>query len=574
MEARLAPLGGVLDGLLARLAAVEKQMIITAEKEPLCASTETETTSEKNKNSAVDVDVEALHSEIAVLRDQLATSEKQRQRVERQLTAAGIKVAEDIPYEIAKSKIASIAQRMQEIGFANIQIDDDEDMQKKLREEYYVLELEMEKFNNALTTSDEHIQQMYEEEQKWESDISHDNRRALLHLRRHMPVEIKNYSEEQLTAEMTPNGKRLPRTIAKKFKRCNVLQLLRMDPAELRNLHPAILENFRVTGMTLTERRAVYCHLTESKPTATTDSATATPGSCSDGSESLSIAEMWDKNQKDPMIARKLRWYNMMRDNLKSSLSQYEAHVKECGQQQQQHHHHQCNLIGNQCPVRADTSVIDYFAEDYGYPDGDIYQNIEEVVTVSQSVNSEKAIIDPKQLSEDRVKKEIQNRKRLAYEEWKRTYDKEFEKFVENVSIRKVKVRELERLIEQWKQDEIEYTEEHHELKVRLAALPKSCAERLSLMKKINTSQTKCADTKRAIVLTLEELDKLNQKLQCEKEFVCSLPKPEWDENNEEGQNIIEVVFPRLSLSPSSSKPTPSLLSKINCIRSILSRSR
>ena len=554
MEDRLAPLGGVLDALLARVAAVEEQLS-ASEKEALISAAST------NDNDNVNNDdiIASLNSEILSLREQLATSEKQRQRLERQLTSAGIKIiSEDIPYELAKSKIATISARMNEIQLEQTAAssgDDDNDdeakaaaveQQKKLREEYYVLELEMEKYNNALLMADEHIQQMNEAEERWETSIQSDNRIALLAVRRHMPVNIKYYTEEQLVSELTPNGQHLSKVIARKFKRCNVLQLLRMDPLSIRNLHPAILENMRVTGMTLTERRAVYCHLTESRPSSSSQLD-------DNNNDNMTIAELWKKNRKDPMVERKLQWYNMMRDNLKSALSSYEAHINECsGGDDPTGQHHECKLIGNQCPIRADRNVINYYANDYGYPDGDVYQEVEEVATVSLSLsnnNSSEMMIDPKQLSEDRVKEEIRTRKKLAYEEWQRTYEKEYEKFVETVADRKVKITELENQIEQYNQDVHDYNEEYQELKSQLGGLPKGSSDRLSLMKRVNVSQTKCADANRACALAGQELDKLKEGLKDEEEFVCSVPKPEWDENEkEDGQKSNGVASLRSSL--------------------------
>ncbi|KAL7452274.1 hypothetical protein ACHAWC_005291, partial [Mediolabrus comicus] len=559
MEDRLAPLGGFLDALLARVAAVEEQLS-TSEKEALISAAALPPQQQQSTNDDNDI-IAALNSEILSLREQLATSEKQRQRLERQLTSAGIKIiSEDIPYELAKSKIATISARMNEIQVeqtaASGNDDDNNDnaakaaaveQQKKLREEYYVLELEMEKYNNALIIADEHIQQINEAEEKWETSIQSDNQIALRCVRRHMPVNIKYYTEEQLVTEVTPNNQHLSKVIARKFKRCNVLQLLRMDPLSIRNLHPAILENMRVTGMTLTERRAVYCHLTESRPSSLSQID-------DNSNDNMTIAELWKKNRKDPMVERKLQWYNMMRDNLKSALSSYEAHVNECGgSDDPTGEHHECKLIGNQCPIRADRNVINYYDNDYGYPDGDVYQEVEEVATVSLSLSSNNGnnseMIDPKQLSEDRVKEEIRTRTKLAYEEWQRTYEKEYEKFVESVAARKVKITELESQIEQYNQDVHDYNEEYQQLKSQLGGLPKGSSDRLLLMKKVNVSQTKCADANRACVLAGEELDKLKEGLKDEEEFVCSVPKPEWDENEkEDGQKSNGAVSMRSSL--------------------------
>jgi hypothetical protein len=64
----------------------------------------------------------------------------------------------------------------------------------------------------------------------------------------------------------TPNGKTLPLAIARKFKRTNILLLLRMDPAATKQMHPSSIEGLRSTGLTLTERRALYEHLKDLGP--------------------------------------------------------------------------------------------------------------------------------------------------------------------------------------------------------------------------------------------------------------------------------------------------------------------
>ena len=81
-----------------------------------------------------------------------------------------------------------------------------------------------------------------------------------------MPVEVRNMSEAMLTNEPSPNGQYLPKATAKKFKRTNVLQLIRRDPDDITRMHPSTLENMRVTGLTLTERRALYAHLLPCEP--------------------------------------------------------------------------------------------------------------------------------------------------------------------------------------------------------------------------------------------------------------------------------------------------------------------
>ena len=231
MSNDLDPLGGLLDSLLQRLAVLEK----FADAQPALKSPKSSavnfdniinTTTDTNDNDSEQQQIESLQSEVANLRTQLDASEKKCQRLELQLANAGIKVAEDIPFEVAKAKVQSIAERMQEIGSANVEVEGDKDKQKRLREEYYVLELEMEKYHNALCISSEYLEEGKSKERQWEKNMKDDNKLALAAIRRHMPVDIKNMTESQLTSDVSPNGKILPTNIAKKFKRCNVLQLL------------------------------------------------------------------------------------------------------------------------------------------------------------------------------------------------------------------------------------------------------------------------------------------------------------------------------------------------------------
>merc|ERR1712238_429561 len=111
----------------------------------------------------------------------------------------------------------------------------------------------MEKYNSALLITDEYLAEQDRIEKKWESDNAAGNLEALKKVRRHMPVEVRNMSEAQLTNEPTPNGKYLPKSTAKKLKRTNVLQISRRHPDDIVPMHPSTLENMRVTGLTLTE---------------------------------------------------------------------------------------------------------------------------------------------------------------------------------------------------------------------------------------------------------------------------------------------------------------------------------
>ena len=100
----------------------------------------------------------------------------------------------------------------------------------------------------------------YEAEQErlneqWKVANTKENANAFQQLRRHMPSEIQTFSEAELAAMGSPNGKFLPLAIVKKFKHANVLELLRMDPDHIVKLHPAVLEGRRIIGFTLSERR-------------------------------------------------------------------------------------------------------------------------------------------------------------------------------------------------------------------------------------------------------------------------------------------------------------------------------
>jgi len=294
-----------------------------------------------------DLDMKALldklqNGDMEILLNKLKEAEKRQKKLEKQLAQAGIGVAEDIEYTEAKVKVEEIAKRMGEIGGSDATVENKED-QTKLREEYFKLEQEMERYNTALMLTDEFQQEQDAVELKWENDNAPLNLEALKKIRRHMPVKIRFMSEADLTTKPSPNGKVLPKEIAKKFKRTNVLQCLRVDPSDMERMHPSTLENMRVTGLTLTERRALYAHL---KP----------------------LGPKWEKNKSEKMTERKLAWYNMMKNNFKENLAPYQRHVDEFGPPGR----HSCTLIGKQCPVRAD-KIIDYDGN-YGWPEGPSFE--------------------------------------------------------------------------------------------------------------------------------------------------------------------------------------------------------
>ena len=283
------------------------------------------------------------HGEMHALLSKLQEAEKRQKKLEKQLAQAGVAIAEDIDYGEAKVKVEQIAKRMGEIGGSDV-VHPDKEEQNRLREEYFKLEQEMERYNTALMLTDEYQKEQERIEQQWEDDNAADNLEALKKIRRHMPVKIRHMSEAELTNTPSPNGKFLPKAIAKKFKRTNVLQAIRLNPDDLERMHPSTLENMRVTGLTLTERRALYCHL---KP----------------------LGPKWEKNKAEKMTERKWTWYQMMKSNFKENLAPYLRHVAQYGPPDA---HVGCPLLGKQCPIKAD-KLIDY-DNDYGWPDSDEYE--------------------------------------------------------------------------------------------------------------------------------------------------------------------------------------------------------
>lgn len=272
-------------------------------------------------------------------------------KLEKQLLQAGIAVAADIPYEEAKAKVEEIARRMGEIGSADVTHPDPE-IQRSLREEYYRLEQDMEKYNTALMLTDEYAAEEARKEREWEEENYEANIKALKAVRRTMPVNVKNMSENDLQSERTPNGKVLSREIARKYKRTNVLELLRMDPKDIMKSHPSSLENLRVTGLTVTERRALHLHLRD-------------------------LGDSWKAGQNEELTKRKFEWFKTLKQTFKQVVNAYNRHVNQYGPADnhpvatRDDPDNGCPLIGKQCPIKADKSPP--YDIDFGFPDGDIY---------------------------------------------------------------------------------------------------------------------------------------------------------------------------------------------------------
>jgi hypothetical protein len=241
---------------------------------------------------------------------------------------------EKISYDEAKEKMAEISQRMQQVSFKD--------------PEYFTLEQEMEKYQSALMASDEHRQAIQRDEQQWEMDNAKGNLAALKKIRRHMPVQIRNMSEADLTTKPTPNGRKLPVAMAKKFKRTAALQLIRRDPNDIEKMHFANLEGMSLSGLTLTESCALYEHI-------------------------RSLGTAWEKAKSDKSIERKYMWYMAVRNKVKIGLEKYQKHVADYGDADR----HRCNFSSSQCPVQSD-AAMDY-SGDYGYPEDAFYESVEVV---------------------------------------------------------------------------------------------------------------------------------------------------------------------------------------------------
>ena len=255
----------------------------------------------------------------------------------------GISVSEDIPYEVAKEKVEEVAAKMRALAEGGLQ-------DFAAEKEYFKLEEEMVKYSTALMLTDEYAEEQLALQQKWEDEIESDNVRALHQLRRHMPVNVRAMTEEELTTKPTPNGKKLPKDIVKKFKRTNVLQLLRVDPDDLEKMHPSLIEGVRTTGLILTERRALHEHLKD-------------------------VGKKWQQMAADKNVERKWMWHQSLTSKFKEMLNAYEKHVKEYGPPGNHPYKKRndppgssssgCPMIGNQCPVKANSTIS--YDDDYGF---------------------------------------------------------------------------------------------------------------------------------------------------------------------------------------------------------------
>jgi hypothetical protein len=282
---------------------------------------------------------------------ELFHAEKRKKLLEKSLKQYGIEVPkDDIPYSVAKAKVEELTEEVKIVAGKMGMTADMKEM-SKLETEYVKLSTELDKYNNAMMMTKEWAAEEKAKEQRWEESVHPENYAALQKMWRHMPVTIRDMSEEQLTAEPTPNGKTLPKAMARKFKRTNILLLLRMNPADVEPMHPSSLEAMRTTGLTLTERRALYEQLKAMGP-------------------------KWGAQSSDKMAERKWMWHSSLKGKFKETVEKYTKHVEQYGPPGNHPYAKRndpsggCPLLGNQCPVKADN--VDY-SGDYGYPDSPEY---------------------------------------------------------------------------------------------------------------------------------------------------------------------------------------------------------
>ncbi|OQR84803.1 hypothetical protein ACHHYP_12826 [Achlya hypogyna] len=301
-------------------------------------------------------------------------------KLEKQLQQAGIAIADDIPYEEAKLKVETISRRMGEIGSADVTHPDPK-IQKQLREEYYKLEQDMEKYNTALMLTDEYAAEQARKEREWEEENAEANEAAVKAIRRMMPVDVASKSEAQLQEDITPNGKRLSREVALKFKRTNILQILRTSPQDLAKAHPSVLENLRVTGLTVTERRAVHMHLRD-------------------------VALQWEGQKGEEMAARRYAFFKTLKETFKTVVNSYNRHVAQYGPPGNHPYATRdnpdigCPLLGKQCPLKADAAPA--YLLDLGYPTDDVF--IESTVQKSSADDAgAQALAEAKRLAQEKT---------------------------------------------------------------------------------------------------------------------------------------------------------------------------
>ncbi|OQR83202.1 hypothetical protein ACHHYP_14975 [Achlya hypogyna] len=251
----------------------------------------------------------------------------------------------DISYADAKARVIGICARLEAIGGPN-------SVDKDLREEYYVLEIELERYMAAMMLTDEYAAEEAARNAAWEDANAAANARALRAVRRMLPLDVACMSAKDLRDMDTPSGLRMPRDVASKLAGATILHLLRAPPEFIAAADPNVLERLRITGLTLTERRALHRHLRHA-------------------------VALWTACPDDDLNRRRLHVADALTQRLKEMVAAYDSHVAQYGPPDNHPYANAqvdgCPMRGRNCPVRADIEpayTLDLgFPEDEGYSD-------------------------------------------------------------------------------------------------------------------------------------------------------------------------------------------------------------
>lgn len=447
---------------------------------------------------------------------EISATEEYHKKLEKHLNQNGIPIPADIPYEVCKDKIASITEKMRNLHTAE---QDPYTLEKK----YFELEQQMAKYSTAIMLTDEWAKEQQRLDEEWEEAIRVDNLIAIKQVRSHMPVNVRSMTEEALTTQLSPNGKVLPKQFAKKFKRTNVLQLLRVNPDDIEKMHPSYFEGMRTTGLTLTERRAIYEHM-------------------------RGIGARWQTSKADKNVERKWMWHEGLKAKFKELQTSYDKHVKEYGPANEHPYAKRadpegggCPLIGNQCPVKAD-GILDY-GEDYGYTVEAEYES-----SGSQKSSEAKTLGSnhKSQLSDVHKKKDDEEimallRECLKLDDSESEADK---RFLRELFHAEKRTRLLEKSLAQAgieiPEDEIPYAEARTKVE-----------ELTEQIKEVATKMGSTSDAKQAAELEKEyialssELDKFKNAMMLTKEWAAEQVEKErrWEEHvKSDNQNALKMI--------------------------------
>jgi hypothetical protein len=194
------------------------------------------------------------------------------------------------------------------------------------------------------------------DDEVWEKKFASSNNAALMAVQRHMHIDVRIKTEKELSSEPTPSGKRLPSVFAYRFKRWNILQLLRRHPDSIEKLPIATLESLRHEGLTVTDRRAVYAHL-------------------------KNVSEKWkeaafDETCNDEEAMHKLVWFRGLQYRLKEQMAEYPKHAETLVKVDQlckkpngaQSKDQQNDTTPSESTTARLVDMVNYFIHDYGFP--------------------------------------------------------------------------------------------------------------------------------------------------------------------------------------------------------------